>query len=311
MHNTQLWTADFAANLYDTADWFRIGKDLSSYVKGSIVHVPNAAANTVPVAIDGTTVYPVPAVKVTYADLTFTNKMIATSPRFVTNIDSAEASFDTRSAEMAEIVGSVKQAISAEVAYGWAPAAASTASIILSTGAARTNVYGNAAAKALTFANILAARTRMARNKANMSALYLIVDPVQMSDLLLMPEFSAADELATKVAVDGYIGQVAGMKVIQRTLGVAYTGAVAKPLVVDYEDVYTTTHKSAALVVDASKVGYAVGTMENGEIHMGITPYATGYYADVLQGHTRVGASALYLADAAGFVKGTVAIVEG
>ena len=124
-----------------------------------------------------------------------------------------------------------------------------------------------------------------------------------------MGEFKNADELAIQTTVNGYVGMIAGMKVIQRSLGNAYTALKAKPASLLYDDSYSNLHFSSALVIDATKVGYALGTAENGEIKVGVESYATGYYNDVLQAHTRVGASPLYK-EAGTVVKGVVSIIE-
>lgn len=309
--NQELWTRDFAANLYDEKDFYRFAKNWSSYINGGIVHVPQAGAGVLPVDITGATVYPVATSQVTYDDLTFTNKMIAAPPRFVSNINMAEASFDTRSEVMKEMVAYLKQAISINIMFGWSPAASATGSIIRTSGTTtRTNIYGQAAMKAITFQDILDARAKLVRANADLNNLYLIVDPIMYNDLILLGEFTNADELAIQTTVNGFVGMIAGMKVIQRNLGNPYTALGAKPASLLYNDSYDNTHFSSALVVDGSKVGYALGTVENGEIKVGFQEYAPGYYNDLLQAHTRVGASHQYLEDANNNIKGVVAIIE-
>lgn len=308
MINQELWTRDFAANLYDENDWFRVGKNWSSFVNGSIVHVPQAGAGILPQEIVSGTVLPLAATAVAYDDLTFVNKMLAAAPRYVKNIDMAEASFDTRSEAMSEMVSFLRQAISIEVANAWNTVA--TGSVLATTGTStRTNIYGQALVKGLTFQDILNARAKIVSQNASINDLYLIVDPIMYNDLILMGEFKNADELAIQTTVNGYVGMIAGMKVIQRSLGNAYTALKVKPATLLYDDSYSNLHFSSALVIDATKVGYALGTAENGEIKVGIEAYATGYYNDVLQAHTRVGASSLYK-EAGTIVKGVVSIIE-
>lgn len=311
--NQELWTKDFAANLYDTKDWFRFAKNWSSHVNGGIVHIPQAVA---PAIVQANPAFPVATAAATYTDLTFTNSMLVANPRYVSNIDAAEASFDTRSAIMGDVVGQLQQAISIEIAEGWKPAQTATGSIIRTSGAGtRTNIYGKAVMKSLTLADILGARAALIRQgkNANLNNLFLIVDPIFYNDLLQTAEFVNADSLVIQTAVKGFVGEIAGMKVIQRSLGMPYVDNVTVPndvAAIEYDDSYANTHFSSALLVDGDKVGYALGTMENGEIQMGVESYATGYYSDVLQGHTRAGSSALYAEDANNVVTGVVAIVE-
>jgi hypothetical protein len=309
--NQALWTRDFAANLYDVKDFYRFAKNWSAYINGGIVHIPQAGTGISPVAITSETSLPISVNEVTYSDLTFTNKMVVAPPRYVTNIDASEASFDTRSEAMKEMVDYLRQAISIEIMNGWATVA--TSSVIRTSGTdTRTNVYGQATIKAMTFQDILDARAKLARQKADMGNLYLIVDPIMYNDLVQIDEFTKADELVIQTAVNGFVGMVGGFKVIQRALGLPFSEdstGLAKPDTLLYTDAYADTYFSGALAVDGSKVGYALGTVENGEIKVGFKPYATGYYNDVLQAHTRIGASPLYV-EASNVVKGVVSIVE-
>lgn len=312
--NQELWLTDLAANLYSEKDWYRVSKNWSSYVNGSIVHIPQAVASTTPVRITGATVYPVAPVKVTFADKTFTNAMVASAPQFVTNLDMAEASFDTRSSLMADMVGFLKQAIAIEILHSWKPVITATGSILRTTGSTtRTNIYGQAAMKSLTFADILKAKAKLVKSNASLTDIYIFVDPIMHNDLLAMDEFKGSDTLNAAIATEGYVGAVAGMKVIQLPMGIPYlnnAGAPAEVAAIDYSDAYANTHYSAALIVDATKVGYALGTKENGEIKIGVEAYATGYYSDVMQAHTRVGGASLYDADANDYIKGVVSIIE-
>lgn len=308
------WLDTLAKNLYADNDWYRVGKNWSAFVNNSIVHIPQAVASVLPVEVTGATVYPVATSQTTYADKTFAIGMLAAPPRFVSNINMSETSFDTRSAEMEDITGFLRQAIDIKVMAGYTPSgvAAEVGSTARTTGTStRTNIYGQAAIKALTFADILAAKAQIIRNTRNtkQDALYLIVDSIMYNDLIVLDEFDNSDVLTMQTKVDGFVGKIAGISVIQRSLGNPYTVAVEQPAALLFDDSYDATHFSAALLIDASKVGYALGTKENGEIKVGFEPYATGYYNDILQAHTRVGSDQLY--DVAGtIVKGVVAIIE-
>lgn len=315
--NQELWLTDFARHLYDENDFYRIGRNWSSFVNGSIVHIPQALAEFTPQRIVAGTSLPLSVNENTYADLTFTNYMLAGKPVFVRPEDVAEASFDTRAELMKGMVGYLKQAISIEVMNGWTPdgvgSGAATGSVIRTTGTTtRSNIYGQASMKAITYADILNARATLIRasKNTNTSNLYLIVDPIMYKDLVSLGDFRTADELTVQTVVDGFVGMIGGIKVIQRTLGNPFTAAVDKPATLNYADTYDATHFSGALLVDGDKVGYALGTKENGEIRIGIEPYATGYYSDVIQAHTRVGASTLYTVDSNDIIKGVVSIIE-
>ena len=294
--NLELWSNEFAANLYETSDWYTVMKDWSSYSNGNIVHIPQAAAKSTPQAIDGTTSLPVATVAKTFQDITFSIKNIAAEPRHVSLDQDLANTFEGRTKLSEDMLNELKQAVSIEIAYGVQPAAGAISTSGTST---RSNIYGQASVKALTYDDILDARTELAKSKANLNMLYMVVDPVMYSDILRMAEFKVASELGDKVTVSGYVGEIAGIKVIQRNIGLAYTSLGAKPTI-DLADGYDNTHFSSALVFDASKAGYAKTATR-----IGVEEFATGYYTDVMQARTRVGASAMYENG-----EGVVAIIE-
>jgi hypothetical protein len=306
-HNIQLWTRDFAANLYDQTAFYTIAKNHSEYLKGNIVHIPYASnAVTGGVLTNGTSL-PVSAVRSTFSDLTYSPATLYANPTYVTNIDAAEASFDTRSETMKDMVGFLKENFGQYIAIAWSPDVTSTGSIVDSTGTVtRSNIFGNTAIKKLTLADLTNARVTLEKNAKRGDDLYLIVDPFQFADIV---EFAGAAMQYTdnSVNVKAYIAEYAGFKIIKRYKGIGYTAAKAAK--VAYGAAEANTHLSAALAVSASMLSYAVGTPENGGIMLDVKPYETGYYADVMQGHVRVGASPIYPV-VNSTVNGVVAIIE-
>jgi len=308
--NKQLWTKDFAANLYDEKAWYTVGKNFDQYVSAGICHIPQATAGIVPIEITSATALPLSVTERTYDDLTYTMKMIAASPRYVRDINAVEASFDTRSAEMKEMLGSVRQAMQIEIADKWCTT--ETGSVIRTSGTStRTNLYGLASVKRLTFNDILTARAMLIKSTKNvdLNNLYLVVDPILYNDLIAIGnEFVPANQISTDIFINGFVGTIGGFKVIQRGVGIPYTNATTKAAI-NYGDAHSNTTLSSALALAGDFVAYSKGTEGNGEIRMGIDQYATGYYGDILQGHTRVGASPMYAASS-NIVKGVVSIIE-
>ena len=227
--NTQLWVKDFARNLYDDSDWFSFGKNFNDAVNNSIVHIPQAVAGTAPVEVDGATVFPIAATQNSYDDLTFTMKMVAAAPKYTHNIDWSEASFNTKDEMLKEIAGSMKQAISIEIADKWT--VVSTGSTLATTGTVlRNNIYGQASVKSLTFSDIMLARTNLIKNtkNVNLNKLYLVVDPVLYADLVQLDQFENADNLTNQTVVNAIVGTIGGFKVVQRGMGIPITSAGAK-----------------------------------------------------------------------------------
>lgn len=304
--NKQLWTADFARNLYDTVDFWSVGRNHSQYMSGNIVHIPNAATGTPITVLTSGTTLPVDSTGLTYSDVTYSPITLAAGPIHVTNIEMSEASFDTRSEAMRDLVDSLRQEIGKKIAYDWAPAVTSTGSIIESTGAARANIFGNTGLKKLTLADLVSARIILEKTAKRGDDLYLIVDPYQFSDIVDFAG-SALQYTSSNVLTSAYIAEYAGFKIIKRYTGIAYTHGIAAKNA--FNAATNNTMLSAALAFSASCVSYAVGTVENGGIMLDVKPYQTGYFTDVMQGHVRVAGSPIYPV-ASNTMTGVVAIVE-
>jgi len=308
--NQELWTRDFAANLYDTNAFYTIAKNHSQYLAGNIVHIPNAATGTAGGVLTNATVLPVTSTGFTYSDLTYSPATLYAGPMHVTNIDFSEASFDSRSEAMSDMVGYLKEQLGQLIAISWAPAVTSTGSIVDTTGsgtATRSNIFGNTAIKKITVADLNAARVILEKNAKRGDDLYLIVDPFQYADIVELAGAAYIPVPAEKALVSAFVGEFAGFKIIKRYKGIGYTAAKAAK--VAFGAAEANTHLSAALAVSASMLSYAVGTVENGGIMLDVKPYQTGYFTDVMQGHVRVGASPIYPV-ASNIVKGIVAIIE-
>jgi len=310
--NQELWTADLASTLYADSDWYRFGKNWSEYVAGSIVTIPQGAPATLPVKQAGL-VAGTASVQ-SYGDKTFSNVAIFAPARTVTAKDYDEASFDVRQAEVSQTASELKQAISQEVAYGWAPEVVSTGSISDTTGTAtRLNIYGNTV-KSITFSDILLAKAAMIKNNpgVNVNDLYLVVDAFMETDLIAMgASFNQTSVLTTGAVIDGFIGTIAGLKVISRALGIPYTANKANKAPVDYDLTnYDATTLSAALIIEGNKVGYALGTPDNGEISMQIADNGVNIFKPIIQAYTRIGAEIKYSANSNHALPGVHAIIE-
>lgn len=296
--NLKLYSDTVAKNLFETNEWYNNLKNFDRWVYANSIIIPQDGAASTPVELDGTTVLPIATVKKTLADHVIPIVKLGAEPRYV-NLDQDELSnADMIQSTLESMTGELKQGINIRMAYGLQPA---TASLSTSGTATRTNFYGQAAVKELTIEDVSKARTILAKQKCDMSKLFLLVDSVMANDLRKQKAngFVPVSEMADKVLEDGVIGTLLGIKVVERTLGLAYTGAGAKPTV-NYSDAYDNTHFSSALLYDASKVGKG-----KSPVRVGIEDFATGYYTDVMQAATRCASGTEY---ASGI--GVVSIIE-
>jgi len=302
-HNVQLWTADFAANLYDSTAFWTIARNHSGYVNGNIVHIPNAATATPGGVLTNGTVLPVASTRKTFADVTYSPVTLYAGPVHVTNIDAAEASFETRTATMEDMKNYMVSQIGKFIAIAWAPAVTSTGSIVDTTGVAtRGNIFGNAAIKKITMADLLSARVKLEQSSKRGDDLFLIVDPFQYADIVELAGAAFIPVPAEKALVSAFVGEYAGFKIVKRYEGIGYTAAKAAK--VAFGAAAQATDLSAALAVSASFLSFAIA-----DIKLDVKEFETGYFADVMQAALRCGASPMYPV-AANIQPGVVAIIE-
>lgn len=298
-YNFEVWSQEFAANVFGDTKWYtKVLRKLNDYVlNGSVIHIPQDAVAGVAQKVDGSTSLPLGVSEKTYLDKTMALSLVAATPRRVKITQDHFNNIDLRVTAQEGALLELEQGVSAEILNSLKV----TGSRVVRTSGStlRANQYGKANCKSLVAADILAARTLLAKEKANMSQLVMLVDNVIMADLLKMTEFNRSTALSDTVLSDGLIGTIYGIKVYEMTNGIAYTSAVAVPTA-NYADTYDNTHYSGALIIDTSKVGYAYG-----EVQVGVNMYATGYYGDIFQASAKVGATSMYADN-----KGIVAIVE-
>jgi len=302
--NQQAWVDTLSQNIYDENAFYTIGQDHSAYAYRSTVTVPNASS--VPTTLKLTAGYSTAtAVRETYTDLTYSLNTIATVPTYVDNIDAAEASFDTRSAQLRNIITVLKPRINHTIAYVWATEA--SASIIRTSSATtRANIFGNTVIKKLTFDDVMAARMLMETQMVTIPEdLYLFVDPFMANDLLTLPTFVQSTQFAADTYKTGFIGTIGGINVIKIAQGIPYasTGATKVAQVFD-GSAYAATSLSAALLVSGSAVSYAVSEPE-----VYFQEKAPLQYASIISSSVRVAGSPLYKA-VSNVQKGVISIVE-
>lgn len=298
-YNFEIWSNEVAANLYGDTKWYTVLQNWSRYANGETVHLPQSPVVGSARALDGSTVFPVATVDKTFLKKTFDMNIVGADPRKVKITQDAFNNIDTRTELMADMVGELETGVSNSIIN----ALKVTGSRLIRTSGASTytNFYGKASVKAMVEADILAARGLLGKDKADMGKLVMFVDSITYTNAILkMAGFNRDTVLSDKVLTEGYVGSIYGIKVYEVSgLGIAYTAAGAVPTL-ELDGSYDNTHFSGALIVDTSKAGYAVG-----ETKVKVDEYATGYYGDVMQGHTTVGAASKYADN-----KGVVAIIE-
>jgi len=304
--NKQLWLKDFAGLMFAANSFYKGAKDDSASIKeyGNIVLPQSSATNTV-TEITSATSLPLAINKAAATFTEYTPIMLGFTPFFVQNLDETEFSFDLRKEYLADNVGYLLETAEKYIGTEWTVTA--SGSIIATTGTARTNTFGNASAKAVKYANIVAAATLLDRQNVPRAGRRLAVTPTFLADIILMPEFIDKDITGKAALVDGFVGRIAGFDVYMTSQLGSFVAAGTKKL---YNASNLATDLEAAVAFHPSTVRYGMGTKETGGMNIKFTD-PTGYFnsGGAVEGWVRVGATTKYGA-VSNIVKGVVTIKE-
>lgn len=306
----ELWLKEYAAKLTRENTFYIGAKNDSEYVKaaGVITAPQSAGLPTIGTLTDGTSL-PVTATKATFDYLEYSPATYTFGPIYVHNIDEAELSFDGMSAILDESVRALQEQIDYKIAYEWTANAVS-GSLVTTTGTARTNIFGNASAKAITFTDITNANIALNKQNVPQTGRRLLVDAVGYGDIISLTQFIDASVIDRKAIVDGFVGRVGGFDVFWTTKLGSFVAAGTKKAI-DATDL--ATDRSAAIAYHPSFVRYGVGTATSNGIGIKFTD-PTGYFIDgqMMEGWARVGATPAYkdAGDSTGIL-GVVTIKEG
>lgn len=323
--NIKLWTKLANNNAYPNSAWTSLIKhNWDSKAGADQILVPQIDPTSGGVVDGRTAVLPLGVNNLTITEQALPLHVFLHQPTAYTLIDFLQAqntSDMNAMSDLSEIVfGSMSEAIQSTISVDLSVGETSLASIVRTSGTARTNDYGKAAMKACTYDDWLEGSKIFKKYAKGGADKYALVPPTFLKDLKKFGEQWTAlgGDYAKNAIIDGVVGMLDGFKVIEVPFGIPYIDNATVPnnvTVYDFEDGYDNTHFSSILMFDANAVGLGkTSSIPGTPIRLGVDEYATGQYRDIIQADARARAGKLYL-EATGsagelFQRGIVQIIE-
>lgn len=240
---TQVWTADLAANLFPDNTFLARSINDDRYVENAQVNLPQSGA--VPEVEKNRSVFP--AVSVERADTTAdypVDHFSSTPTRVRRNVE-IEVSFQLRADVLRDHQEEIFRQCAEDIIYQWS--ADSASNIIYTTGDDRETILPGATGlrKALTLADIRRAKVLFDANDIPMQGRFLALTAQQQLDLLADPTMTSKDYVETPNLITGSIARVLGFEVYTRSTVARFDSAGVKK---DPSAVAAATDVAAALM---------------------------------------------------------------
>jgi hypothetical protein len=301
--NKEIWLQTIEEQLFPNNEFYRNAMNDSAFIENLTVHLPQAGA--MPAVVKNRSSFPASASQRTDTELKYFMDEYTTDPMYVTDVESAEFSYDKRMSIMRAMLDTLNTTVADWIAYNWA--ATLGTNIIETTGVSRNAYHPNQTSTRLklTFADILRASSILNAQNVPMENRKMLVDAYLYQDLLAMSEFKDVYTLQSGILTNGSIGRVGGFDVFMRSRGIAYEpGPTAVAL--DPTEVITTNTNLGILCWHPNFVRFALGS----RVNSGIKIFSQGenplYYADVFSALVRTGSSKARTSET-----GIVSIIEG
>lgn len=305
--NQELWTADFAAKLFPSNEFYSNAKNDSRYVNFNTVNIPvYSGVPTISALTTGTSV-PVSASRIADTIQTYSMATYISAPEYIHNIDATEFAYDLRMEHLDSHINHMNDYIGKIISTSWASPITATGSIVDTTGATRVNRFGNTAIKSLTFADLRSASLKLDLQNVPSTGRKLLVDPYMWSDLQLQAQTLGSDLIIERAVAENSVGRVMGFDVYMRSWTPSYTAAKAALKTVATAD--GATDLSAAIAYHPDLVRFAAGNKDNAGVKVFLQNDSPEYYGDVFSTLTRVGASTTYK-EVSNAIIGVVTIIE-
>ena len=304
---TEVWARDIAANLFPKNTFLARAKDDSMWVENKTVHLPQSGS--LPAVSRNRSSYPATISQRTDVEVTYSLYELTSDPTHIPDVDAIEVSYDKRMSVLNEHIEQVRRKAADVLLWQWCPTlAAAAGQVIASTGSNRlTNAAGGTGnRKALTRAEVLAAKKLLDIQEIPQEGRVLLLDGAMYADLLADTTITNRDWVTANSLQSGVIAQLFGFDVMIRsrlgrfsdttfTSGVLTAGTVKDP-----DAANAATDDAFSLAWHPDFVRRALG-----EVKVYSDVDKPEYYGSVFSTMNRVGGSKSYTD-----YRGIVALVE-
>lgn len=184
--NKEIWLGEVSKFLVQDSGFYNGVKNDSAFVDSyGTVNIPQMVTKpTISTYVKGTTVLPLTAGAASADILSYATQLEHSTPIYGDVVDQAQFSFNIVTEAASNVANAFLERKQLILAHNWATTA--TSSITDTTGAARTNIYGNAAAKAITDADFLKAGLYLNRQGVPMNGRRVVLSSTMFNDLLTL-----------------------------------------------------------------------------------------------------------------------------
>lgn len=284
---TEVWVTDIQENLFYENEFLNLAVDHSSYVKNSVVHVPQAG--TLPNVVKNRSELVADIQTATDTELTYGTDNYTTDPFLVKDIETLEISYDKRQSVMGRHIAVLGDTIATNTLQKWA-VNASTTHVIRTSGedSALEEVLMPSATgtrKLLTKRDLARAAAIMDKDKVPKAGRFALLPTEMYYNLFTDAELVANQARLGKDMIKmGVVGEIHKFKIMVRGDVIRYTSAAANNLR-DADATAAGTDCAGAICFSR----YAV-TQALGEIKMFYNAGEARSYGDILSAEVNHGA---------------------
>lgn len=295
----EFWSRDIAPNLFKNNEFVSKSVNDDAWVKGDIVHLPQAGS-TPNVVVDRTT-FPAVITQRTDTELTYQLKKFTSDPTHIEDADEMKMSYAKRTSVLTEHVSTINEKMADWIAYYWQPTLATN--IIPTSGANRTIGIAPGAAgtrKMITLDDVR--KVMMAMDKQNIPRFgrYCVLDTDMYSDLMQDSNFRLLnrDWVDSGKLPEGVVDRVLGFNVFLRSSVARY--ATGNTVAKDPTIANVATDNAASIFWHEKFVRRALG-----EVKVYSDLDRPDYYGSIFSTMCKAGAKTAYTNG-----RGVVAIAE-
>ncbi|MEO0625561.1 MAG: phage capsid protein [Bacteroidota bacterium] len=281
--NKELWKNEVKEQLFADNEFLNTLKNADEYVVGGrIVHIPQSGG---PSAVEkNRTTVPVVAVKRTDTDIVYPLHEYTTTPRYITNIDQVELSFDKTASVVREDTANLRELVAENILYDVSylcPSGQKIATTGVDAAATAPGATGNR--KIITEADIRRAAALLNKQNVPKNGRYMILSADMLDQLMSDDNLKYAFQQTVNIS-EGKLPRLFGFQLLERSsvLRVDAAQTVKTP-----DAAEATTDADTALFYQTDYLERAMGDI-NVFDHMGDPTY----YGDVISFLVRAGSRA-------------------
>jgi hypothetical protein len=272
----EIWVKYIIENLFKNNAFLNYCYNDDQYVVGGkVVHIPQAGAR--PTVVKNRSIYPASVDDRIDTIIDYVLDEYTTNPIRIPQADQVELSYDKMTSVLSEIVSMIKETVSDNLLYNWAPTTAS--GIIRTTGVDVGS--GPAARKKFVKENLKSAKLIMDLQKLPSDDRYALVDANMYDELMDDSSLQTVFNLGYVTLPEGVINRLYGFNLMMRSDVITYDNS-ATPVPKAPGSASATDDNVATLCWQKDQVARALGTVNFFE-HLKNPLYFGDIYAALLR----------------------------